>query len=372
MRIAIDLLWLKHKQIGGVESYIRNILDGLISLNDDFFVYLITTKDNNKSFELYCKDHRFEIVVCNTVASSSIRSIMWMNLHLDRLVKNLKVDICFVPNARIPFFTSPPNRYICTIHDLQALHYPSYFSRWRYLWLKYSIGHLVKKANRIIAISDFVKNDIVSKYNCNSEKITTIYNAIGPVKEFCDFNLLEKKYRIKKNRYFYTISSLLKHKNTITLLKMMDNLVNQLKRKDEMLLISGIRGDNYNSLSNYIKEKNLEKNCIFTGFVSDSERDTLIKNASFFLFPSIFEGFGMPVIEAMRMGTKCITTRCTSIGEISQGKAIYVDQPFDEKEWIQKIDSYSQMEGVEYKFEEYDRDVIAKKYLLIFENLIGQ
>ena len=150
---------------------------------------------------------------------------------------------------------------------------------------------------------------------------------------------------------------------------MMNVFVNERKQKKIKLLISGIKGDHYDYLHEYIDSHTLGNNCIFTGFVSDAERNTLMKYCNFFLFPSIFEGFGMPVVEAMRLGAKVITTRYTSIEEVSKGKAIYVNDPFDEKEWIDKIKGMSIASAGPSKFEEYDMYYIANQYIHLFKEI---
>lgn len=369
IKIAIDLLWVKHNKIGGVESYIRNILDGFCLLKDIFRIILLTSQDNYDSFDKYSEDGRFEIIKCNTTSASS-KYLLWSNLHLDRLISSLGVDFCFIPNARKPFFTSKKNKYVCTIHDLQELHYPEYFARWRYRWLKFNKRKLIGSCYKVISISNFVKKDIIEHFNCNDKKIVMVYNAISPLTNIADFDVVSQKYSVEKGRYFYTVSSLLRHKNTITLLKMMNHLVSETGKSDYKLVISGIKGDNYGELNQYIVSHGLADYCIFTGYVSDSERNSLMKNASYFLFPSIFEGFGMPVIEALRMGTKVITTRFASLEEVSKGKAFYVDNPFDENEWLEIIKAHNNEDGYVYPFDEYNIDVIARQYLDFFKSII--
>ena len=136
------------------------------------------------------------------------------------------------------------------------------------------------------------------------------------------------------------------------------------------LLISGIKGDYSDYIYDYVKKYDLSDVCVFTGFVSNEERNTLLKHAQFFLFSSVFEGFGMPVIEAMRLGTKVITTRCASIEEVSQSKAIYVNNPFDEKEWIEKIKDNESLKMKPEPFQEYNCEVIAKQYLDYFKSIV--
>lgn len=371
MRLAIDLLWVKHHNIGGVESYIRNLLDGFVTSSNVYKFYLITTSDNYDSFAHYGDDERIELIKTNS-KSSTLKSLLWMNLHLDKLISTLNVDFCFVPNSRMPYFSCRKNRYICTVHDLQAIHYPEYFSKIRVWYLKKNWEHLVNQAEGLIAISQFVKDDIVSHFGINDSKIKVIYNPIAQLNDFVSFNEISKKYSITKNNYFYTVSSLLRHKNTLTLLKMMNKLVNEMGHTDIKLLISGIKGDHFNNLAKYVDDHDLKDFCVFTGYVSDAERNSLMQNASYFLFPSLFEGFGMPIIEAMRLGTKVITTRCASLEEVSQGEAIYVDNPFDVDEWINKIEMHKTYTQMPYDFHQYDISVISQHYLDYFNAFISE
>ena len=152
-----------------------------------------------------------------------------------------------------------------------------------------------------------------------------------------DFDKLKEKYPIKENEYYYTVSSMYKHKNLITIIEALE----EIKRKNyfipQKLVISGVGGPNKEKLMEIIKEKNLEENVIITNFVSDGERNALIQNCNVFLFPSIFEGFGMPPIEAMQLGARVITTRCTSLPEVTKGKCNYVVNALEKHDWIDEI-----------------------------------
>lgn len=368
MKFAIDLLWVNHNKIGGVESYVRNLLDGFLTSDEQYQIYLITSIDNYDSFAHYGNDPRLQVIKCNS-KSTTISSITWINLHLDKLISSLGVDFCFVPNSRMPFITSAKNRYVCTIHDLQALHFPEYFTKLRVWYLKKNWTNLVKSSYRLIVISEFVKSDVLKRFGISESKLKVIYNPISSLQDIGDFGAISKKFGIEKDNYFYTVSSLLQHKNTLTLLKMMDKLVNEKQVLSKKLLISGIKGDHFNYLADYVKEHGLIDYCIFTGFVSDAERNSLMKNAEFFLFPSIFEGFGMPVVEALRLGTKVITTRCTSIEEVSKGKAFYVDNPFDVEELINMINTNQSVVQSQVPFKEYDVTEISRQYLDYFKSI---
>lgn len=126
-------------------------------------------------------------------------------------------------------------------------------------------------------------------------------------------------------------------------------------------MISGINGNASGELLDEIERNGLKENVIFTGYIPENERNTLYQTCHSFLFSSVFEGFGMPPVEAMLFGARVITTRCTSIPEITQNKALYVKDPYRVDDWIEMIRSEEKM-GI-LNFDVYDPEKIAKRYL---------
>lgn len=376
MKIAISLLWLRHKASGGVESYTRNILDGLSSHTDSNCYVLICSEDNADSFVSYSVDERFEIVRCGVNTRDTKKMLYFENFKLDRLVTELKVDICFVPTYRMPLLYTK-NRYIVVIHDLVAHWFPQNFSFLRRKWLQWGWKRSVIKADKVIAISEFVRNDIKSRYGEQyGNKIDVVYNPILPSRQFEEFACVSETYGIEKYSYFYTVSSTMKHKNLTTLIRLMAEYKKQKGRDNTpKLLISGVGLNGVeakthfitNEVLSLIKEASLEDVCLLTGFVSNERRNTLMKYAKVFLFPSLFEGFGMPPVEAMEMGTPVVTTRCTALPEVTKGKCTYVTDPYSPDEWLDAIDKSVTMERKEYMFKEYDINMVTQRYLDCFD-----
>lgn len=366
--IAIDLLWVKHKLMGGVESYVHNLLKGFVEVAPDYHFVLIVSKDNWESFSEFYDYGKFSYHICPVISTNLFSTVLWENMYFDKLVSSLKVDFCFVPYYRCPAFPVK-NKYIIVLHDLNALHFPEYFSKTKYYWLKCYWKYSLKRAYRTITISDFCKKDILDHYKINDDRVTVIHNPIAISMPLSDFHSISSKYNIKEREYLYTVSSTYKHKNLITLLKMMKSIVDSGNNSIK-LIISGIKGSGNSEIEEYILNNDLSNNCILTGFVSDEERNTLMKYARLFLFPSVFEGFGMPPIEAMRLGTRVITTMCASIPEVTQGKAIYVEDPYDENLWKKAIlNNYPPFQIV--KFGCYDPKVIAAQYINLFDHLVS-
>ncbi|SDC80036.1 glycosyltransferase family 4 protein [Geotoga petraea] len=368
-KIGIDLLWVKVGKNGGAESYIRNILDGLNNYADEkmFNFILFLTEDNYKSFEKYFKKEIFKKVILPIKSERVFSRIIKENILLDKYAKKEKIDLMFVPVYSKPLIKNKKIPYIITIHDLQALHYPEYFSKIKNLWLRFAWKRCAQTADKIVAISNFVKKDIEEKFDIDSKKITVIYNPITGIDNIENFQKIKNKYNIEKNNYYYTVSSLLPHKNLKTLLYTMKKIKESNLNIPKKLVISGVGGKSEAEIKKIINDLNIQNEIILTGFISNEERNSLYKNAKIFLFPSIFEGFGMPPIEAMNLGTPVITTKKASIYEVTKGKAIYVEDPFNEGEWFEKINKFNEMKDSIHNYKEYDLENIIKRYINLFK-----
>lgn len=368
VKIGIDLLWVRPGKNGGTESFIRNLLDGFYQYTDDSFTFvLFTNHDNVKSFAKY-KD-KFEIKVCNC-PSSQTKRVVWETMHLNECGRKEKLDVWFYPVYSRPLFPPKDIPNITVIHDLQALHYPEYFSKGRNAFFRTMWKRDVESSTKVVTISEFCKKDIVSHYHTNPDKVQVIVNAIDADGPATDFSVLSKRYGIESKNYYYTVSSLAKHKNLLTLLKAMKLLKNE--EAGIKLLISGVKVNAENEISDFIKENGLEDNIIYTGFISDEDRNGLIDNCKKFLFPSIFEGFGMPPVEAMIRGVPVLTTRCTSLEEVTEGLCEYVDAPTDPEEWEKKMNQIQPQLSTNsrsYLKEKYLTSHIVKKYLNLLKNV---
>lgn len=366
MKIGIDLLWIRTGKVGGTESYIRNLLDGFLNFADEKFeFYLFLSFDNKKSFGKYLKHKKFREIACPVSSKNVFKRILWENINLDRYAKQYNLDAMFIPVYSMPFYISKKIKYLTVIHDLQSLHYPHYFSRTKNHWMRLSWRNTIKKSDKIISISNFVREDIINQFRLKkktSEKIKVIYNPIVIDHEFEPFDKLSKKYGIKNNCYFYTVSSLLPHKNLGTILQTMNKIKGtQLPQK---LLITGISGKSETTLKEKIKELDISDMVTLTGYVSNAERNSLYKNTFCFLFPSIFEGFGMPPVEASLLGSPVITTKEASLQEITKGNLKYVDNPFSPDDWVKQIMLINQnYQKFKFLYPEYCLEKISRDYL---------
>ena len=368
-KIAIDLLWLRPGKVGGTESFIRNLLDGFMKLEEDFDFTLLVSLDNADTFRKYEKDKRYHLLVANIKSANIAKRIIWQNLFQNRLLRKNGFKKCFEPVYCKPWLNGGV-QYTCIIFDLQALHYPEYHPFHEVVYSRLCWRMDVINAARIIVVSHFVKEDIEQKYH---RKDIEVINVPILVKEddVIDFESLQKKYNIEKKQFFYTVSQMIPHKNLQTLLNLMERIVREQNTNHKLndlpnkLVISGVNGNSTEELKNQIKEKNLQDAVILTGFVSNEERNTLYQNCHTFLFPSVFEGSGMPLVEAMLFKARVITTKRASIPEFTQGKAVYVDDPYDVDEWISKLQNGKMQEKMDFSV--YDPELISKTYLKLLQ-----
>ena len=252
---------------------------------------------------------------------------------------------------------------ITVIHDLQGLHYPEYFSKGRNLFFRFSWWIDCHTSAKVVTISEFCKKDILSHYKIPADKVKVIYNPIIMDEETTDFSILAEKYHIQSKQYFYTVSSLAKHKNLITLLKMIKLMKDE--GESPKLVITGVKVNAADEIMQYIADNDLKKNVIYTGFISNEDRNALYDNCKVFLFPSVFEGFGMPPVEAMLRNVPVVTTKATSIYEVTQGKASYIENWFDENEWMQK--TCGEVTANEKLEPQYNMSDIVNEYLQLFK-----
>lgn len=373
MRIGIDLLWVRVGLCGGTESVIRNLMDGFLQYDTDNEYILFVAEDNAESFEKYEEESngRMELCVCKVASSSQPRRILWENLHLDRLARSQRIGIMFIPVYSMPQTWGSGIPYVCVIHDLQAIHYPQYFSLPRRLFLRYEWRHACKKASRILTDSDFCRQDLARHYAGIQDRARLMYVPIPEQKydwEQAGTALRPQIKALAGNEYYYCVSSLLPHKNLDTLLRTVERMRGQEVWGKRLLVISGV-GGNQRQMEEKLEQYGITGQVVLTGFVSDMERDYLYEHCCLFLFPSIFEGFGMPPIEAMRRGKRVVMTRCSCLEEITRGRAVYVEDPYDPAQWQERIRAAERMPEQREAFPEYEPENIVRQYQRLWEEM---
>jgi glycosyltransferase involved in cell wall biosynthesis len=234
------------------------------------------------------------------------------------LIKKEKIDIFHGPSSILPFFRVKGVKYILTIHDLSFLIFPENHSVFFKIYYKYGIKRSLRNADCIVADSENTKEDIVRFYNVPEEKIRVVYLGVNEL-----FLKEIKNERVIKEDYFFSLTTHPKRKNIISVLEVMSKN-NEIKKYK--YVIAGLIGANQLvELKDKILKLGLIDNVVVLGYVDEVQLVNLYKNAKFLIYPSFYEGFGFPVLEAMICKCPIITSNNSSLKEITPNSNWLVD-----------------------------------------------
>jgi glycosyltransferase involved in cell wall biosynthesis len=295
----------------GVSTYTLNLLryfNKVADKNTSFKVFL----KNNPNKELPKENQYFKYEVIPG-------KFLWSQIFLPiRLYQKRDIDIFFSPAHYLPRFCPVPS--IVTIHDLSYLYYPEDFLKKDLFQLKHWSQYSLKQARKIIAVSKTTKKDIVKNYKIPEEKIEVIYNGYEkPVK----YEISNIKIEKINHPYILYVGTLQPRKNITTLIKAFEKFKNFYP--EFKLIIAGKKGWLYEKIFNLVTDLGLEADVYFTDYVTDNQLVFLYKNAFCFVLPSFYEGFGIPVLEAMSFDCPVISSFCSSLPEIGADACLYFD-----------------------------------------------
>ncbi|MBU4421572.1 glycosyltransferase family 4 protein, partial [Patescibacteria group bacterium] len=234
-----------------------------------------------------------------------------------------KPDILFVPSHIIPFF--PPKWTFTTIHDIGFKRFPKSYNGLDRCLQNFGVWRALKKCEKIFTPSEFTKKELMDVYSFPEKNIISIHLAHNVQSPTLNIEEVLEKYGIKKPYLFY-IGRLEKKKN-------IENLIKAVEGLGIDLALAGKPGFGFNSV------KCQTSNVRYLGWVSQKDVSALIAGAEIFLFPSLYEGFGIPILEAFACGTPVITSNRASMPEVARDAALFVnpDNPEEIKNAITKI-----------------------------------
>jgi len=259
---------------------------------------------------------------------------LWTLVGLSRRLWNYrnKVDVFFSPTHYLPFSTTRPS--VIAILDISYLHFPQLFKKRDLyqlkLWGRYSLG----KARRIITISKSSKNDIIKAYGVLEDKISVVYPGIKIGKDSKSemrTSTLKEKFGIDED-FILFVGTLQPRKNIEKLIE----AFSMLKNKNIILVVVGKKGWMFEKIMSAPQKFGVSDRVKFLHSVTDEELPIFYKNAMCFVLPSLYEGFGLPVLEAMQYGCPVLTSNVSSLPEAGGDAAIYFD-PQSVEDMAEKI-----------------------------------
>lgn len=323
MRIAIDATLLR-KENTGTGFYIINLINGLLKLNDDNNQYYIFIDEDlaaqyfdfNRNKNFYILDKKFK---------NRIQRVLWQFFFLPFELRKKNIEVLHSPNYITPLIKLG-FKIIVTVHDLTFFIFPEKFTIIKRLFFKFFVPWFIKKADKIIAVSNNTKKDILRYFKIREEKIAVTFESIPEYyrRDILPGNEMLEKYGISR-KYFLFVGMIEPRKNILTILKAYKKIENDLEAD---LVIVGKKGWYFKEIEEYfesLKKEGLKNNIIFTGYVSEPELKYFYKNALIFIYPSIYEGFGLPPLQSMACGVPVITSNTSSLPEVVGDAAIKVD-----------------------------------------------
>jgi glycosyltransferase involved in cell wall biosynthesis len=257
---------------------------------------------------------------------------LWTHLCLAWEVARHPPDVLFVPSHVLPLVC--PRRAVATVHDLGYLHYPQAHTRWSRWYLGWSTRHNARVARRVIVDSLATRDDLERQYGIDPTKMVLAYptgaQGLAPVADPAKVALVRQRYDTGA-RYVLYVGTLQPRKNLETLVRAFARLAREggLPR-DARLVLAGRRGWLAEGLDRAIAASGCADRIVVPGYVAAEDLAALLSGALAFVLPSWYEGFGLPVLEAMACGTPVICSRVSSLPEVA-GDAAFLFDPSDER-----------------------------------------
>ncbi|OCT10707.1 hypothetical protein A8709_22995 [Paenibacillus pectinilyticus] len=330
MNIGINLLRFDPtKNIGGNYTYAFNIVQSLIQNKSNMY-YLFLTDRNKEMFAFKADNIK---CICLKSKKNIISKIFAENLFIEKQIKHLELEIFFSPCFLLPF-RKLKIKSVVTIHDLNFRHFSQGFFKDIYKNILYRLT--IRNSSAITTVSEFTKLDLCSFVPGFEGKIKVVYNGCNMTLESFDksnHDSFERRYSIDYP-YFLAISHY-EHKNAELAIKAFALSKDKLSEQHQ-LIITGARHKLKEKLKTIAREEKVEKDIVFIDYVENEYIQSMYYGAKLFLFPSLFEGFGIPVIESMNMGCPVIASNNSSIPEVVGDAGILLDTG-DVSQWSRFI-----------------------------------
>jgi len=320
----------------GIGRYTQEIVDHILDIDNtnDYVIFL--SKDSFDNFK-----------ITKSNVKKVLADVRWYTIKeqivMPRLIKQEGLDLMHFPHFNVPLYC--PVDFIVTIHDLILTKFPTtrastlspiiyWFKNLAYRAVIFSA---VRRAKKIIAVSQYTKEDIINKFGVDKEKV--VVTLLGLTETFFqpqkNNREVLKKYNIRRPFVLY-VGNAYPHKNLELLIRVFSKLSE--RQKDIQLVMVGKTDYFYKRLKEYAKNYNSDgRKIIFTDFVADEDLSFLYRQALIYVFPSLYEGFGLPPLEAMSQGCPVLSSNESCLPEILGEAADYFN-PKDENEMLGKIE----------------------------------
>jgi glycosyltransferase involved in cell wall biosynthesis len=301
----------------GLEVYAEGIIGELLTRNEDWVLILPSGSEGWQ--QAGCKHE------CIRLRTSS--SILPLFREISSLLSNKKCNIFYNPAQYAPM--QAPCPVVATALDVAWRYYPDYFPRSKRIAFDLLTAHACRSAERIIAISESTRTDLIRLYRCRPDKVLVVYpgvdHGIFNTRGANDGQILEK-YGLRRGNYILYLGTMQKRKNIIRLIRAHGRM-----KQDIPLVLAGGRGWYYWEIAEAVLQSPRRNSIRETGYIDAADRSALYRNAVCMAYVSLYEGFGFPVAEAMACGCPPVASRASSLPEIA-GDVGWLADPLSEDE----------------------------------------
>ncbi len=328
MNIGIDASRAFEKEKTGIEEYSYQLIKNLAMMDlKSHQIFLYARKNLVIDFDLP-SNFKLKIISPNK---------FWTQIGLASEMMKNKPDVLFVPAYAVP--QVHPSKTVVTIHGLEYKYFPECYSLKERMILEINTKLSIKLASKIIVPSENTKKDLIKFYGVEEGKINVVYHGVnsnwskGFSPKVKQNNLVQIRAealtpKIEFNVLF--LGRLEKRKNIVNLVKAFELFKNQLRRRHSgmspsQLILVGKAGFGFEEIKTTIQESQFKKDIILKDYISESEKEELYQNADLFILPSFYEGFGLPVLEAMSYGVPVVCSNTSSLPEVAGGAALLID-----------------------------------------------
>ncbi len=404
MVIGIDSRAISQEKYSGVEEYAFNLLDALFSIDrKNQYILFAAGKNLSKrytTFSFKAQKTNPNVKVRHLKTSNRLLNACFKFLgqpKIDKLMignpglnsnqsigefkeeSGKRVDIVFSPNINL-LPVSGACKKIITFHDLSFVRYDTFFSFKQRFWHNFiNPAALAKEADFIIAVSQSTKRDLVEIYNVSEEKIKMIYSGIKPVcgiqSPVSSIEKIRVKYNLPDNYILY-LGTIEPRKNITGLIKAFElfNTKYRMLNIRYKLVVAGTKGWLYGDIFRAAKNSAFKNEIIFTGNIAEEDKPYLYRAARMFVYPSFYEGFGFPPLEAMSAGIPVVASDCSSLTEAVSDAALIVN-PYNISQvaWaINEVLSYDNLQDKMIKkgyeqVKKFSWEKCARETLEVFE-----
>ncbi len=326
MNIAVNTRLLLKDRLEGIGRFSYEVLKRMVAAHPEHQFYFIFDRPYSEEFIF---GPNVTPVVVFPPARHAFLFVWWFELSIPRILKKIKADVFFSPDGYLSLRTKVPS--VQVIHDLNFEHYPELIPFWARLHYLHYFPKFTAKAKRIVAVSEFTKKDTVEQYKTDPGKITVAYNGVS---DFFSPSTTEEIEKTRKeftggNPYFLFVGSLHPRKNIGNLMHAFEIFRDKTKAPVKLL----VAGQAYwwsKEMEKIYKSHKYREDIIFTGRISNETLRRLYGSTLALTYISLFEGFGLPITEAMRCNVPVICSDTSSMPEVGGNAVLYADPKMPE------------------------------------------